>query len=249
MSTTLKENTAEWQARIDLAALYRLIALHGWDDLIFTHISARVPGPQAHFLINPYGWHFEEITASSLVKIDLDGRKVDDSTHPINPAGFTIHSAIHAARADAHFVIHVHTDAGVAVSAQTGGLLPITQHALTVLPNLAYHDYEGLALNLDERTRIVADLGDKSVMLLRNHGTLALGSTAGEAFLQLFMLERACQQQVMALSAGREGLREATPAAQQEVKSQIAMMGPMASRLAWPGLLRKLNRESPGYDR
>ncbi len=249
MSTTLKENTAEWQARIDLAALYRLIALHGWDDLIFTHISARVPGPQAHFLINPYGWHFEEITASSLVKIDLDGRKVDDSTHPINPAGFTIHSAIHAARADAHFVIHVHTDAGVAVSAQTGGLLPITQHALTVLPNLAYHDYEGIALNLDERTRIVADLGDKSVMLLRNHGTLALGSTAGEAFLQLFMLERACQQQVMALSAGREGLREATPAAQQEVKSQIAMMGPMASRLAWPGLLRKLNRESPGYDR
>lgn len=249
MSTTLKENTAEWQARIDLAALYRLIALHGWDDLIFTHISARVPGPQAHFLINPYGWHFEEITASSLVKIDLDGRKVDASTHPINPAGFTIHSAIHAARADAHFVIHVHTDAGVAVSAQTGGLLPITQHALTVLPNLAYHDYEGIALNLDERTRIVADLGDKSVMLLRNHGTLALGSTAGEAFLQLFMLERACQQQVMALSAGREGLREATPAAQQEVKSQIAMMGPMASRLAWPGLLRKLNRESPGYDR
>jgi ribulose-5-phosphate 4-epimerase/fuculose-1-phosphate aldolase len=249
MSTTLKENTAEWQARIDLAALYRLIALHGWDDLIFTHISARVPGPQAHFLINPYGWHFEEITASSLVKIDLDGRKVDDSTHPINPAGFTIHSAIHAARADAHFVIHVHTDAGVAVSAQTGGLLPITQHALTVLPNLAYHDYEGIALNLDERTRIVADLGDKSVMLLRNHGTLALGSTAGEAFLQLFMLERACQQQVMALSAGREGLREAAPAAQQEVKSQIAIMGPMASRLAWPGLLRKLNRESPGYDR
>jgi ribulose-5-phosphate 4-epimerase/fuculose-1-phosphate aldolase len=249
MSTTLKENTAEWQARVDLAALYRLIALHGWDDLIFTHISARVPGPQAHFLINPYGWHFEEITASSLVKIDLDGQKVDDSAHPINPAGFTIHSAIHAARADAHFVIHVHTDAGVAVSAQEGGLLPITQHALTVLPSLAYHDYEGIALNLDERARIVADLGDKSVMLLRNHGTLALGSTAGEAFLQLFMLERACQQQVMALSAGRASLREAAPAAQQEVKAQIAIMGPMASRLAWPGLLRKLNRESPGYDR
>jgi len=249
MSTTLKENTAEWQARVDLAALYRLIALHGWDDLIFTHISARVPGPQAHFLINPYGWHFEEITASSLVKIDLDGQKVDDSAHSINPAGFTIHSAIHAARADAHFVIHVHTDAGVAVSAQEGGLLPITQHALTVLPSLAYHDYEGIALNLDERARIVADLGDKSVMLLRNHGTLALGSTAGEAFLQLFMLERACQQQVMALSAGRASLREAAPAAQQEVKAQIAIMGPMASRLAWPGLLRKLNRESPGYDR
>lgn len=248
MSTNLKENTAEWQVRVDLAALYRLVALHGWDDLIFTHISARVPGPQPHFLINPYGWHFEEITASSLVKIDLDGRKVEDSPHPINPAGFTIHSAIHAARADAHFVIHVHTDAGVAVSAQDGGLLPITQHALTVLPSLAYHDYEGIALNLDERERIVADLGDKSVMLLRNHGTLALGSTAGDAFLQLFMLERACQQQVMALSAGREGLRHASLAAREEVKTQIAMMGPMASKLAWPGLLRKLNRESPGYD-
>lgn len=248
MSTNLKENTAEWQVRVDLAALYRLVALHGWDDLIFTHISARVPGPQPHFLINPYGWYFAEITASSLVKIDLDGRKVDDTTSPVNPAGFTIHSAIHAARADAHFVIHVHTDAGVAVSAQASGLLPITQHALTVLPNLAYHDYEGIALNLDERERIVAGLGDKSVMLLRNHGTLALGSTAGDAFLQLFMLERACQQQVMALSAGREGLRHASQAARDEVKAQIAQMGPIASRLAWPGLLRKLNRESPGYD-
>lgn len=197
----------EWQARVDLAALYRLVALHGWDDLIFTHISARVPGAEAHFLINPYGWYFGEITASSLVKIDLDGRKVDDNPHPINPAGFTIHSAIHAARADAHFVIHVHTDAGVAVSAQEAGLLPLTQHALIVLPSLAYHDYEGIALNLDERQRIVADLGDKSLLLLRNHGTLALGGTASDAFLGLFMLERACQQQVMALSAGSAGVR------------------------------------------
>jgi ribulose-5-phosphate 4-epimerase/fuculose-1-phosphate aldolase len=238
----------EWQARVDLAALYRLVALHGWDDLIFTHISARVPGAEAHFLINPYGWYFGEITASSLVKIDLDGRKVDDNPHPINPAGFTIHSAIHAARADAHFVIHVHTDAGVAVSAQEAGLLPLTQHALIVLPSLAYHDYEGIALNLDERQRIVADLGDKSLLLLRNHGTLALGGTASDAFLGLFMLERACQQQVMALSAGSAGVRHAPQSARDEVKTQMLMMGPLAGKLAWPGLLRRLARESPGYD-
>lgn len=238
----------EWQARVDLAALYRLVALHGWDDMIFTHISARVPGPQHHFLINPYGWYFEEITASSLVKIDLEGRKVDDDPQPVNPAGFTIHSAIHAARDDAQFVIHVHTDAGVAVSAQAAGLLPITQHALTVLPELAYHDYEGIALNHDERQRIVADLGAKSLMLLRNHGTLALGRSASDAFLGLFMLERACQQQVMALAGGSAGLREAPAAAREEVRAQMQVMGPMASRLAWPGLLRKLARDSPGYD-
>jgi ribulose-5-phosphate 4-epimerase/fuculose-1-phosphate aldolase len=238
----------EWRTRVDLAALYRLVALHGWDDLIFTHISARVPGPAHHFLINPYGSHFDEITASSLVKIDLAGAKVDDDPQPINPAGFTIHSAIHATRADAQFVIHVHTDAGVAVSAQECGLLPITQHALIVLPDLAYHDYEGIALNLGERERIVADLGEKSLLLLRNHGTLAVGATAGEAFLRLFMLERACTQQIMALSAGASGVRIASAAAQAEVRAQLQVMGPMASRLVWPGLLRKLARESPGYD-
>ncbi|NBO74191.1 MAG: class II aldolase/adducin family protein [Gammaproteobacteria bacterium] len=243
-----KISAEERQARVALAALYRLVALHGWDDMIFTHISARVPGPEHHFLINPYGWFFDEITASCLVKVDLQGKKVDDDPQPINPAGFTIHSAIHAARADAQFVVHVHTDAGVAVSAQEAGLLPITQHALIVLPSLAYHDYEGIALNLDERQRIVADLGDKSLMLLRNHGTLALGPTACDAFLGLFMLERACQQQVMALSAGALGVRHAPAAARDEVKTQMAMMGPMASKLAWPGLLRKLDRESPGYD-
>lgn len=161
----------EWQARVDLAALYRLVALHGWDDLIFTHISARVPGAEAHFLINPYGWYFGEITASSLVKIDLDGRKVDDNPHPINPAGFTIHSAIHAARADAHFVIHVHTDAGVAVSAQEAGLLPLTQHALIVLPSLAYHDYEGIALNLEIQSDafvvVIGEAGQNDERMLR----------------------------------------------------------------------------------
>ena len=248
MSSNIKENTAEWNARVELAALYRLVALHGWDDMVFTHISARVPGPEHHFLINPYGWYFDEITASSLVKIDLEGRKVDDSEAVINPAGFTIHSAIHAAREDAQFVIHVHTDAGIAVSAQESGLLPLSQQALIALPDLAYHDYEGIALNLEERERIVADLGQKSLMLLRNHGTLALGRTACDAFVRLFMLERACRQQVMALSAGRAGVRLAPATAQEEVRAQMQAVGEMGIRLAWPGLLRKLARESPGYD-
>jgi ribulose-5-phosphate 4-epimerase/fuculose-1-phosphate aldolase len=239
----------EWQARVDLAALYRLVALHGWDDMIFTHLSARVPGPEHHFLINPYGWFFGEITASSLVKVDLEGKAVAPTPHMVNPAGFTIHSAIHAAREDAMFVLHVHTDAGVAVSTHEEGLMPLTQHALIVLPSLAYHDYEGIALNLDERQRIVRDLGDRHAMLLRNHGTLALGATAGAAFLNLFMLERACAQQVMALSAGRAGVRLAPPAAQDEVRTQVSgPMAAMAAQLAWPGLMRRVQRESPGFD-
>jgi ribulose-5-phosphate 4-epimerase/fuculose-1-phosphate aldolase len=217
--------------------------------MIFTHLSARVPGPEHHFLINPYGWLFGEITASSLVKVDLEGRAVDPTPHRVNPAGFTIHSAIHAAREDAMFVLHVHTDAGVAVSTHEEGLLPLTQHALIVLPSLAYHDYEGIALHLDERQRIVRDLGSCHAMLLRNHGTLALGATAGAAFLNLFMLERACAQQVMALSAGRGGVRLAPQAARDEVRAQMAgPMAAMASMLAWPGLLRRVQRESPGFD-
>jgi ribulose-5-phosphate 4-epimerase/fuculose-1-phosphate aldolase len=239
----------EWKARVELAALYRLVALHGWDDMIFTHLSARVPGPEHHFLINPYGWLFGEITASSLVKVDLEGRAVTPTPHKVNPAGFTIHSAIHAAREDAMFVLHVHTDAGVAVSTHEEGLMPLTQHALIVLPSLAYHDYEGIALDLDERQRIVRDLGGCHAMLLRNHGTLALGATAGAAFLNLFMLERACAQQVMALSAGRGGVRLAPQAARDEVRAQVAgPMGAMAPLLAWPGLLRRVQRESPGFD-
>jgi ribulose-5-phosphate 4-epimerase/fuculose-1-phosphate aldolase len=237
----------EWRARVDLAALYRLAAREGWDDMIFTHISARVPGPEHHFLINPYGWFFEEMTASALVKVDMDGQIVQQTSSFINPAGFTIHSAIHAARPDANFVIHLHTDAGVAVSAQREGLLPLTQHALIVLPQLAHHDYEGIALNLDERQRIVADLGDKTVMLLRNHGTLAVGASAAAAWLGIFFLERACRQQTMALSAGTDGVLLAPEAAREEVRGQTAGM-PMIAQLAWPGLLRRLNRELPGYD-
>ena len=177
-----KVSDAEWQVRVNLAALYRLVAHMGWDDMIYTHISARIPGPEHHFLINPYGLFFEEITASSLVKIDLDGDIIQDTEYAINPAGFTIHSAVHAAREDAQFVMHLHSDQGVAVSAQTEGLLPISQHALVCIPQLSYHDYEGIALNLDERERLVADLGDKNMMLLRNHGTLAVGETAARCW-------------------------------------------------------------------
>jgi ribulose-5-phosphate 4-epimerase/fuculose-1-phosphate aldolase len=247
---SLKEQVGEeeWKARVDLAALYRAVALHGWDDMIFTHISARVPGPEHHFLINPYGWFFEEITASSLVKVDLEGKVVQETTSFINPAGFTIHSAVHAAREDARFVIHLHTDQGVAVSAQKEGLLPLTQHALLALPMLAYHDYEGIALNLDERERIVSDLGDKKLMLLRNHGTLAVGATAAEAWLAIFFLERACQQQTMALGCGRDGVLIAPETAQEEVKA-ISLGGlPFVAQLSWPALLRRLDRKLPGYD-
>ncbi|MDH5209387.1 MAG: class II aldolase/adducin family protein, partial [Burkholderiaceae bacterium] len=173
---------AEREQRVALAACYRLVALYGWDDLIFTHISARVPGPDHHFLINPYGFLFSEITASSLVKVDLDGRKVDDSPHDVNPAGFTIHSAIHAAREDAHCVLHVHSVNGVAVSAQRDGLLPLSQHSIFPLSSLAYHDYEGVALNEDEKPRLVRDLGDKRSLILRNHGLLTVGRTVAEAF-------------------------------------------------------------------
>jgi ribulose-5-phosphate 4-epimerase/fuculose-1-phosphate aldolase len=241
-----KVSAEEWQARVDLAALYRLVALHGWDDLIYTHISARIPGPEHHFLINPYGLLFEEITASSLVKIDLHGNILQETPHFINPAGFTIHSAIHEAREDAHFVMHLHTDQGVAVAAQTHGLLPLSQHALIVRPRLAYHDYEGIALNLDERARLVADIGDKTLMLLRNHGTLSVGDTAANCWIGMFFLERACKQQVMALSAGADGVLLAPEASQAEVEAQTSRG--VGGALAWPGCLRKLDRESPGYD-
>src|SRR3989442_14149112 len=162
----------EWQARADLAAAYRLVALYGWDDLIFTHLSSRVPGPEHHFLLNPYGMLFEEVTASSLVKVDLDGKKVMESPYQINPAGFTIHSAVHAAREDALCVMHLHTDFGIAVSAQKAGLLPLSQQSLFALASLAYHDYEGVALDEEEKPRLVADLGDKKFMILRNHEML-----------------------------------------------------------------------------
>src|SRR5215813_917340 len=222
--TSLKGRVSaeEWQARVDCAALYRLVALQGWDDMIFTHISMRVPGPDHHFLINPYGMFFEEMTASSLVKVDLEGNIVSPTPYYINPAGFTIHSAIHGAREDALCVIHLHTDAGVGVSAQKDGLLPISQNACVMLPNLAFHDYEGVALNLDERERLVRDIGDKNLMLLRNHGTLSVGVNAAAAFVGIFFLERACAEQVAALSAGRDNVLIAPEAAQKEALGPAA---------------------------
>jgi ribulose-5-phosphate 4-epimerase/fuculose-1-phosphate aldolase len=240
----------EWKARVDLAAMYRLVALYGWDDMIFTHISHRVPGPEHHFLINPYGYLFEEITASSLVKVDLDGNIVQASEHFINPAGFTIHSAVHAAREDAHVVMHLHTDDGVAVSCQKGGLLPLGQTSLLVRHDVAYHDYEGVALDHSERERLVADLGTKNLMLLCNHGTLTVGKSAAEAFLRMFFLERACTMQVRALSAGREGVLLARDEIVGVVAGQVSpsSMQSLADRLAWPGLLRRLDRQLPGYD-
>ncbi len=238
----------EWQARVDLAALYRLTALNGWDDLIFTHISARIPGPEHHFLINPYGMLFEEITASSLVKVDLEGNIVEASDYFINPAGFTIHSALHDAREDAMFVIHLHTDQGVAVSAQKDGVLPISQTAMIALHDLAYHDYEGIALNLDERERIVADVGAKSSLMLRNHGTLTMGRTAGGAWQRMFFLERACKMQVMAQAGGE--LVMCPDDVQDVVKSQSPGDGMenLAERLTWPALLRKLRRTCPDFE-
>jgi ribulose-5-phosphate 4-epimerase/fuculose-1-phosphate aldolase len=243
-----KVSEEEWQVRVDLAALYRLVAHHGWDDLIFTHISARLPGPDHHFLINPYGLLFGEITASSLVKVDLDGNVMQETPYFINPAGFTIHSAVHAARDDAHYVMHLHTDQGVAVSAHAEGLLPISQHALVCLPQVAYHDYEGIALNLGERERIVADLGDKGMMILRNHGTLTVGATAAECWMRMFYLERACKQQVMALSIGRQNILIAPEAAQIEVRGQVETAQGASALLAWPACLRMLDRALPGFD-
>jgi len=237
----------EWEARVNLAAAYRLVALFGWDDLVFTHISARLPGPDHHFLINPYGWLFEEITASSLVKIDLHGNKLTDSPHPINPAGFTIHSAIHAAREDAQCVMHTHSINGVAVSAQRDGVLPISQQSTLVLASLAYHDYEGIALNEDEKPRLVADFGDKIYLMLRNHGLLTVGASPADAFLAMYVFEAACMIQVRA-QAGGGPLVQVNPRIVAGVMQAAATVTRgMGGQLAWPGLLRKLDRIDPSF--
>ena len=239
----------EWALRVDLAAAYRLVAHYGWDDLIFTHLSARVPGPEHHFLINPYTHLFEEMTASALVKIDLDGNKVGDSPAPVNRAGFVIHSAIHAARDDATAVLHLHTPYGQAVSAMREGLLPHTQTAMVACHDIAYHDFEGIATELDERERLVRDLGDKSLMILRNHGTLTVGPSIAEAFLRMYFLERACEAQVHMLSAGRDGLNNPNQGVAEKVQEQSSGPGlqMLAQSLAWPALLRKLDRLDPTF--
>lgn len=237
----------EWQARVDLAAAYRLVADFGWDDLVFTHISARIPGPEHHFLINPYGWLFEEITASSLVKVDLNGRKVMDSPHEINPAGFTIHSAIHAAREDATCVMHTHSLNGVAVSAQKEGVLPISQQSTLVLASLAYHDYEGIALREDEKSRLVADFGDKTFLMLRNHGLLTVGASPADAFLAMYIFEAACTIQIRAQAGGNELVSVNPQIVAGVQQAAAAVTRGLGGQLAWPGLLRRLDRIDPSY--
>jgi ribulose-5-phosphate 4-epimerase/fuculose-1-phosphate aldolase len=239
---------AERAIRVDLAACYRLVAWHKWDDLIFTHISARVPGTENEFLINPYGLTFDEITASSLVKVGLDGKPLSPSPYPVNPAGFTIHSAIHEVRHDATCVIHVHTPDGTAVASVEGGLLPINQTAQTVTFDLAYHDYEGIALNHDERPRLQKDLGSKNLMLLRNHGTLAVGRSVAEAFLRIYFLERACTMQVRTASLGKP-IYPVDPAV-EDVNADIIRKGDsgnFADKMLWPAMLRRLDRIDTSY--
>ncbi|WP_227681441.1 class II aldolase/adducin family protein [Psychrobacter sp. SCQQ22] len=238
----------EWQMRVNLAACYRMIASYGWDDLVFTHISARVPGTEDEFLINPYGMLFEEITASSLVKVNKSGEKVAPSEFDVNPAGFIIHSAVHEARDDAHCVIHLHTNDGVAVSAQEKGLLPISQQSLFPLSNLAYHDYEGVALNPEEKVRLVADLGDAHFMILRNHGLLTCADTVANAFLYMYIMQRACEIQIKAQSGG--GVLTLIPA---QILAGIQAASEQVTRgangdIAWPALLRKLRRTDPSFE-
>ena len=242
-----KVSAEEWKIRVDLAAAYRLVAHFGWDDLIFTHLSARVPGPEHHFLLNPYNLMFEEVTASSLVKVDIHGNAVETTPFITNPAGFVIHSAIHMAREDAQAVMHLHTPAGQAVSAHEEGLLPLTQTAMLVRGDLAFHDYEGVATDLDERDRLVADLGDKGGMILRNHGTLAVGGSVGECFVKLHFIERACQAQIMALSAGDRISNPPQGTPELAAEQGTAGLKVAANLLAWPALLRKAYRLDPSF--
>ncbi len=242
-----KVSDEEWATRVDLAAAYRMVAHFGWDDLIFTHLSARIPGDDEHFLLNPYNLMFEEVTASSLIKVDAQGSPVEPTQFLTNPAGFVIHSAIHMARDDAHAVMHLHTPSGQAVSANAQGLLPLTQTAMLIRSDLAFHDYEGVAVDLAERDRLVADLGEKNAMILRNHGTLAVGNTVGECFVRLYFLERACQAQVLALSAASD--INNPPQGAPEITAEQGQKGvPLAANLlAWPALKRKAFRLDPNF--
>ncbi|EJL73146.1 class II aldolase/adducin family protein [Variovorax sp. Varisp85] len=237
----------EWQLRVDLAACYRLVALYGWSDLVFTHISARIPGPEHHFLINPYGLMFDEITASSLVKVDQQCNKIIDSPYPVNPAGFVIHSAVHAAREDIQCVLHTHTKAGIAVSAQKNGVLPISQQSTFVLASLAYHDYEGVAFRDDEKPRLQADMGSANFLMLRNHGLLTCGKTIADAFLSMYTFENTCQIQIAAQSGGSE-LTQVNPKIVEGVGQAMKVQtGGMGGQFVWPSLIRKLDRIDDSY--
>jgi len=237
----------EWQLRVDLAACYRLVALYGWSDLVFTHISARIPGPEHHFLINPYGLMFDEITASSLVKVDQQCNKIIESPYPVNPAGFVIHSAVHAAREDIQCVLHTHTKAGIAVSAQKNGVLPISQQSTFVLASLAYHDYEGVAFRDDEKPRLQADMGSANYLMLRNHGLLTCGKTIADAFLSMYVFETTCQIQIAAQSGGSE-LTQVNPQIVEGVGQAMKVQtGGMGGQFVWPSLIRKLDRIDDSY--
>jgi ribulose-5-phosphate 4-epimerase/fuculose-1-phosphate aldolase len=241
-----KVSADEWQLRCDLAACYRLVALYGWTDLVFTHISARLPGEGHHFLINPYGLLFEEITASSLIAIDQEGNKLSESPFNVNKAGFVIHSAIHAARDDAQCVLHTHTRAGVAVSAQKAGVLPISQQSTFVLASLGYHDYEGVALRDDEKPRLQADLGKAGFLMLRNHGLLTVGASIADAFLSMYIFETTCQIQIAAQAGGE--LTTVDPRILDGVAASMrTQTDGMGGSFVWPALLRKLDRQDPGY--
>jgi ribulose-5-phosphate 4-epimerase/fuculose-1-phosphate aldolase len=245
-SVRSRVSAEEWKLRVDLAACYRLVAHYGWSDLVFTHISARIPGPEHHFLINPYGLMFDEITASNLVKVDQRCNKLIDSPYPVNPAGFVIHSAVHEARVDAGCVLHTHTRAGVAVSAQKAGVLPLSQQSTFVLASLAYHDYEGVAFREDEKPRLQADLGSANFLVLRNHGLLVVGKTIPDAFLSMYTFETTCQIQIGAQAGG--ALTHVDPQIVKGVSEAMRVQtGGMGGAFVWPALIRKLNRLDPSY--
>ena len=236
----------EWQARVELAACYRLIAHFRMTDWIYNHISVRVPGTHEYYLINPFGLLYEEVSASNLVKVDVHGNLAEDVALGVNPAGFVIHGAIHAARPDVVCILHTHTEAGVAVAAQEDGLLPISQHAFKVLGRLAYHDYEGIALDNDEQERLVKDIGDKDVLILRNHGLLTMGRSVAEAFQLMFYLERACQIQVSALAGGRPVIYPPQTVCDRAIE-QFANDYQFLQGRDWQALLRLLDRIDPSY--
>ncbi len=231
----------EWRLRCDLAACYRLVASYGWSDLVFTHISARIPGPQHSFLINPYGMLFEEVTASSLIAVDQEGNKLNESPFMVNRAGFVIHSSIHAVREDAQCVLHTHTRAGVAVSAQRAGVLPISQQSTFVLASLAYHDYEGVALRDDEKPRLQADLGMANFLMLRNHGLLTVGPSIADAFLAMYLFETTCQIQIAAQAGGTLTMVDPKILHGVAVAARTQTEG-LGGAFVWPALLRKLDR-------
>jgi len=250
---SLKESVHpdEWRLRCDLAACYRLVALYGWSDLVFTHISAKLPdsvtGGEHQFLINPYGLMFDEITASSLVKVDMQCNKLHDSPFPVNPAGFVIHSAVHDARPDVGCVLHTHTRAGVAVSAQKCGVLPISQQSTFVLASIGYHDYEGVAFREEEKPRLQADLGSSTFLVLRNHGLLTAAAGIADAFLAMYTFENACQIQIGA-QAGGELVSVNPQIVAGTAQALRVQTGGLGGAFVWPSLLRKLARSAPGHD-